>query len=824
MEPAAPAASRRTSRVADADATRRRSPRAGYAARGDPRHRRLHGPRAGARQGRRSSAPTSGRSASCSTRCSPAGRSSRARSVSDTLAAVLAPTDRPRRAAARRRPPPLRRLLRALSRAQPEAAAARHRRGAHRARRGCRRGGGAPCHHGVPRHESQGVACAPLDRGRAPRRRARLGVHPWRHAERLRPRRPAHVCSRSGCRPGRSIPLFGRGISGQTGILAISPDGRRIVFVDGTVGQGSLFVRDLENGRAPALDGTERASSPFFSPDGRWVAFFAPGKLRKVAVDGGRPIDLATAELDRGGVWCPDGSIVFAPTTTSGLFRLLPDASEPRPLTEVDVSHSERTHRWPAVVPGGREVAFTVGVVGQPGSYDGSAIDAVDLATGKRRRLFRGASIVRFTSTGTALLARNGELVALPAAGADGASTEDAPVVLRNIAGVPASGVFYFDLASDGTLVYAERDPDSEEQEVDWYTRDGEIRAAGLPKGRFNQLRASPDGQRIAVEVGPGGGRGGDIWIYEVPSGAFSKLTVDGRSATPIWSRDGASVTYAVSLPDGGQDLRTHPRRWQRRGRHCLPFRSQPGGSADRVDGRRLAALLGGRRLRARRRPAVAAAGSRRAAAFPATPATEYPGAASPDGRYVAYVVDVSGRQDLYVQPFPATGARWVVAEESTVALWSADGRELFFARAGELMAAPVSTVRRHLCRRAAPKLFDLPATGVSRQRHQRPPTRSSPTAAFSLPGAPSTRADERPSGRRARLVRQAAGAGGEEADLTRAGRLYAGTLRVALGDGQPSARRASPWPAIPSPAEPPRSLQIRTMGGAVNRLPAVAQ
>jgi serine/threonine-protein kinase len=510
---------------------------------------------------------------------------------------------------------------------------------------------------------------------------------------------------------GVTLPLDERGIYGQTGLLAISPDGRRVAFVAGSGDDARLYLRELASAEVTPIEGTQGASSPFFSPDGRWIGFFAPGRLRKVAVAGGKPVDLAPASLDRGAVWCPDGSIVFPPDVASGLVRL-PPGGEPQPLTALDVEHGERTHRWPAVLPGGREVAFTVGRVGQPGDYEDSAIDAVDLATGERRPLFRGASMVRFAPTGHALLGRDGQLLALPLAGARGAGVEDAVQVLRGVAGVPASGILHFDVAGDGTLVYAERDPRGDDFELAWMSRTGELESLGLPARSYQEPRLSPDGHRIALGVGPGGGRGGDIWIHDLATGALNKVTFDGRSMSPIWSRDGASVTYASLTPAGGgaflqrsveggeeprqlfafaRDLARRPLAWMRDG-SLLSFEDAGSGSASNL--------------------VYLPAGANEGLPLARTPAIEMQATASPDGRFVAYTQDESGVPEVYVQPFPPTGAKWQVVAGGALPRWSPDGRELYYFRGRELLAVPVATAGSFTT--GAPrKLLDVPASVV---------------------------------------------------------------------------------------------------------------
>jgi serine/threonine-protein kinase len=402
-------------------------------------------------------------------------------------------------------------------------------------------------------------------------------------------------------------------------------------------------------------------------------------------------VDLADSSLDRGGVWCPDGSIVYAPEATAGLMRLPAGGGAPQVLTRVDAAHGERTHRWPAVLPGGREVAFTIGRIGQPGSYDGSTIDAVDLASGKRRTLLRGASMVRFAANGMALLARDGQVLALPIAQLHGQNVEDAPVALRSVSGVPASGIAHFAVAEDGTLVYAELDPHANELELVWYDRAGAATPLPVPKGQYRVLRFSPDGKRVAMAVGAGGGREGDIWVLDPAAGTAAKLTFDGRSWAPVWSRDGKSITYTVmTVAGGGEDLRTRPADGSQIETTLAHFdearaRGPAGWAADgsliyaEDDGANGAGNLYSLRPGEQPRP------------FVATPAVELQPAVSPDGRFVAYSADATGRADLYVQPFPPTGAKWLLAEGAGAPVWSLDGRELYFARGRELVAVSVT-------------------------------------------------------------------------------------------------------------------------------------
>jgi hypothetical protein len=489
---------------------------------------------------------------------------------------------------------------------------------------------------------------------------------------------------------GLSIPLDDRGIYGQTAVLAIAPDGAQVAFLEGA-GSGPIHLRGIESDELRPLEGTAGSSSPFFSPDGRWVGFFSPGKLRKIAVDGGRPIDLADATLDRGAVWCPDGSIVFAPSPTGGLFRLPAGGGAPVALTEVGAG--ERTHRWPAVLPGGAEVAFTVGVVGQPGDYEESRIDVVELASGRRRPLLTGASMVRFTANGIVLLARQGQVLATPLAGLSPATVESAKQVLKNVAGVPASGIVHFDVAADGTLVYAERDPHADELDLVWFGADGKSEPLGVPKAEYSLLRIAPNGRRVAMSIGPGGGRGGDIWILDLATKASSKLTFDGRSAAPVWTSGGDEVIFQAALPSGTEEFRQRPADGSREARTIVRFadaraRAPIGYMAD---GSLLFWEDGGTGSAGNLLFLPPGTNGDQAQPFASTAAIEIQPAISPDGRFVAYSLDTTGQPEVYVQPFPPTGAKWQVASDASMPLWSRDGRELYFARDEILWAVPVT-------------------------------------------------------------------------------------------------------------------------------------
>jgi len=478
---------------------------------------------------------------------------------------------------------------------------------------------------------------------------------------------------------------------GEYPILAISRDGSQIVFVAGGATGRRLYLRSIDKLTSIPIPGTERGVAPFFSPDGRWIAFFASGMLKKISVDGGEPIELCGAGLNRGGVWCDDDTIVFSPGTTSGLVRIPSGGGTPLPLTTLDAGALERTHRWPALLPNG-EVAFTVGAADKPGAYEDSRIDAVSLSTGKRRTLVIGASMARYAASGHLVLARDNQLFAMRLADATGGPLGSVTPVLQGVAGVVSSGVVFFDISDDGKLVYVERDPKAKELELVHVGRDGRVEPLALPPREYRGPRVSPDGRRIAVGIGPSRGRASDVWIGDLTHGEMTRLTFAGLSSSPIWTPDGRRITYGAITPGGGDALVSKPANgnekesvlasfpdssaraplsWSRDGKQLIY--QQSAGAGQTEDLMAFSAADG------QVRPIVA------------TPAIEMGGVLSPDGNWLAYVSDESGRFEVYVQSFHRPGGRWQVSDGGVGPVWSTDGKALYYVNADvKMMEVPV--------------------------------------------------------------------------------------------------------------------------------------
>ena len=481
----------------------------------------------------------------------------------------------------------------------------------------------------------------------------------------------------------------------EASVLAISRDGRHVAFVGATGASRQLFVRSSDRLQATPIPGTNGASSPFFSPDGRWIAFFTSSKLKKISIEGGQPIELGESGMARGGVWCDDGTIVFSPTTSSGLVRLPSGGGKPVPLTTLDPAKLERTHRWPALLPGG-EIAFTVGTADKPGTYEDSRIDAVNLATGARRALTVGASMVRYAASGHLLLGRDNQLFAMPLAAAKGGAVSNATPVIQGVDGVETSGVVFFDVAENGTLVYAERDPQAKALELVRVDREGRAEQLPFPPREYHAPRLAPDGRRIAFGIGPGRGGASDVWIGDLRSGEVSRLTFDGQSDFPIWSRDGHRVAYGVRTTAGGEAFASKAVDGSDTGSVVASF----GGVAARgptsftPDGRSFIYQQDGGADRSAD-VMVLSLSDGESTEVAATAAIEFGGDLSPDGRFLAYASDASGQFEVYVQPFPAPGGQWQISDGGTSPRWAVDGKTLYYVSVtGTMMEVQVETAK----------------------------------------------------------------------------------------------------------------------------------
>jgi serine/threonine-protein kinase len=477
-------------------------------------------------------------------------------------------------------------------------------------------------------------------------------------------------------------------------VVTIAPDGRTIVFAASSDGMSRLYLRRRDDVEPRAITGSEGASSPAFSPDGLWIAFVSGTELKKTTLDG-PPVTLAKVADHRGIAWLDNQTIVFAPFAAGGLSRISASGGEPQRLSTLETAKGERTHRWPAVLPGGAVVLFTVGTYGSPDSYETSRIDALIVATGERRKVFEGASMVRYVP-GRLLFSRGGLLYAVPFNANSLAVSGTPAAVARGVGGDLTTGAVHFAASEDGTLVYIPDDSGGGvRRRVTWVAPTGAVESLSLPPNAYNDLRISPDDSRMAVVVGASGS--GDIWIHDFRRATFTRLTFDNVNASPIWSKDGQYLYFAAidssglkttikrRRADGGRDAETLGTVNSRVYLRALTSDE----TAIFADDFTKESDIGGRRAEV---ALVSLTPTVKERIIVSTPGDDFESALAPNGRWFAYSSDESGRSEIYVRDLSNDGGRWQVSTTGGgEPRWSSDSRTLYYRFENRLIAAAVT-------------------------------------------------------------------------------------------------------------------------------------
>jgi len=462
--------------------------------------------------------------------------------------------------------------------------------------------------------------------------------------------------------------------------VALSPDGSRIVYVSSVATGSQLFSRRLDELEPARLAGTQNARNPFFSPDGRWVAYFSGSRLYKLPLGGGPAAVVAdVAGLAFGATWGATDTIVFR--SDKGLMAVSAAGGEPRLLLPADTRGSE-TYLFPQYLPDAKVLLLQVRTKGV------DRLGALTLATGKLTRFEQPGSNPRYVSSGYVVVAtRSGTLLAVPFDPSRLEITGSAVPVADGVA-VGPGGAARMGMSRDGAFAYvtgplAVRD-------LVMVDRAGRARALPAEPQGYIAPRLSPDGRRIAVEVDEPDAVNSDVWVYDMAQHTRTRLTFDQSGHRPIWTPDGRRVVYSRGQFSQG-DLYWIPADGTGPAEVLLVAPEDQWAGDITPDGRTLLFRSGGAGP-ARSIHTLSLAAPRTARPFVANEFDNHSPALSPDGHWVAYASNESGRLEVYVRPFPGPGGRWQVSlDGGTEPVWARSGRELFYRNGTKLMVAAIA-------------------------------------------------------------------------------------------------------------------------------------
>ena len=464
----------------------------------------------------------------------------------------------------------------------------------------------------------------------------------------------------------------------------VSPDGTRLAFTardaSGTI---RIWVRPLDTLTPRPLQGTEGASYPFWSPDGRSIAFFAQETLKRIDIAGGAPLTLSAASQGRGGSWNREGVILFAPANNSPLLRIRSGGGEPVAVTKL--TPEQRAQRFPSFLPDGRHFVYTIV------SATGGEILVGSLDSNETKRLLTADSNAVYSTPRELLFVRDATLLRQSFDATTLELSGDATPVAEQVA--VGGGLGAFSVSEGGVLAYRGGPGASGNVQLAWFDRTGKLVDTLGAAGSYRGVDVSPDGKRIAVHRHDA--NGGDIWLFEsARRGTMSRFTFDAAqdNSMPIWSSDGSRIVFGslrkgkwglYEKPANGtsreqllveSDLQKMPMSWSPDGRFLVYWVLDPKTSGDEW--------------------MIPLTGDKRPIPLLQTSFAEQHPQISPNGKWISYTSNETGRPEIYVRPFPSGDGIWQISGSGGVfARWRPDGTELFYMSAnslGKLMSVKV--------------------------------------------------------------------------------------------------------------------------------------
>jgi eukaryotic-like serine/threonine-protein kinase len=479
--------------------------------------------------------------------------------------------------------------------------------------------------------------------------------------------------------PGQLVPQDTTGPS-----VAISPDGTRLAYVASQQGRAArIYVRPLEGLDGTPLSGTDGASAPFFSVDGQWLGFYAGGKMKKIPTAGGTVADLIDAADARGASWGIPGTITFAPARNS-LIHSVSEAGGPSQRV-TNFTDNENSHRWPYALADATLLLFAAFRSGS--NWENATVAVQSMATGERRNLVEGGTHPRYTQSGHLVYARGQMLMAAPFdIGRLSLTGTPVPVVEGVLQTSPLNGMAQYSFSDAGSLVYLPASGQAFLRRIVWVRRDGTEQPLNAPPRPYRNPRISPDGQRVAVAIDE---QQMHVWLYDFARYALTRLTSEGTiNYNPAWTPDGERISYqALGRADHGLF-------WQRADGSGGPERlccnaGFSGATSWSPDGQLVvgggASSAGGDLYTIRR-------GDSAAQTLDSTPFAEGAPVFSPNGRWLAYSSNESGRSEIYMTAYPRPGRKWLISTDGgTEPMWNRNGRELFYRSGNRMMSVAIT-------------------------------------------------------------------------------------------------------------------------------------
>jgi serine/threonine protein kinase len=495
--------------------------------------------------------------------------------------------------------------------------------------------------------------------------------------------------------------------------VVISPDGSKLAFTARDAsGKILLWIRPIDSLTAQPLSGTDDAAYPFWSPDSRFIGYFAQQKLMKIAATGGPPQTLCgTIAGPRGGTWNQDGTIVFQTGPGKSLSRVSSAGGQPSEFMRLAKGQTQYVFPW--FLPDGRHFLFHANATSDDiaGVYVGS-LDAAD----SKRLAAADTSAVYDSQSGHLLFVRQGTLLAQPFNPKTLALTGESFPIAERVEAVVTPSLAAFSVSTNGILAYGVGAGAAAGLQMAWFDRQGKQVEAVGPAGNYRGIDLAPDGKRVAVHRHDG--NGGDIWVTDLSRSTTSRFTFDAsqENQSPIWSPDGMRIAYA-SFRNGKSGLYQKlannagteerliesdspivPVSWSPDGRSIVYAVTDPKTDRDLW--------------------MLPLTGDRKPSPLIQTPFTESHGQISPDGKWLAYYSNETGRSEVYVQPFPGGAGKWQISTSGgQFPRWRRDGRELFYmsqASGGKVTAVDVRSSGSTFEAGSPRDLFDSPYVNLT--------------------------------------------------------------------------------------------------------------